>query len=82
MSPGKILLQCRFFLILTHSGLDEKAVTDLSEAQIITNDNAPTMTDPFNYTTIFAPLGFFIGGIILVLLLNRFIGKSQNKKTS
>jgi len=40
------------------------------------------MTDPFNYTTIFAPLGFYIGGIVLVLLLNRFIGKSQNKKTS
>lgn len=38
------------------------------------------MTDPFNYTTIFAPLGFFIGGIFVVLLLNRFIGKSQNKK--
>lgn len=36
----------------------------------------------FNYTTIFAPLGFFIMGIVMVLLLNRFIGKSQNKKTS
>jgi len=38
------------------------------------------MTDTFNYTTIFAPLGFFIMGIVLVTLLNRFIGKSQNKK--
>lgn len=38
------------------------------------------MTDSFNYTTIFAPLGFFIGGIFVVLLLNRFIGKTQNKK--
>ncbi|HWQ27356.1 MAG TPA: hypothetical protein VN367_11340 [Chlorobaculum sp.] len=38
------------------------------------------MTDTFNYTTIFAPLGFFIMGILLVTLLNRFIGKSQNKK--
>ena len=39
-----------------------------------------SMTDTFNYTTIFAPLGFFITGILLVTLLNRFIGKSQNKK--
>jgi hypothetical protein len=38
------------------------------------------MADAFNYTTIFAPLGFFIGGILLVLLLNRFIGKAQNNK--
>jgi formate/nitrite transporter FocA (FNT family) len=45
-------------------------------------NKASTMTDTFNYTTIFAPLGFFIGGIFLVLLLNKFIGKSQNKKTS
>jgi formate/nitrite transporter FocA (FNT family) len=43
----------------------------------------PSVMDaPFNYTTIFAPLGFFIGGIFLVLLLNRFIGKSQNKKSN
>jgi hypothetical protein len=39
------------------------------------------MADTFNYTAIFAPLGFFIMGIVSVLLLNRFIGKSQNKKT-
>ena len=39
------------------------------------------MADTFNYTAIFAPLGFFILGIVSVLLLNRFIGKSQNKKT-
>jgi hypothetical protein len=38
------------------------------------------MTEPFNYTTIFAPLGFFIMGIVVVLLLNRFIGKSRDKK--
>lgn len=38
------------------------------------------MADSFNYTTIFAPLGFFLMGIVLVLLLNRFIGKSQGKK--
>jgi len=39
------------------------------------------MADSFNYTAIFAPLGFFLMGIVSVLLLNRFIGKSQNKKT-
>lgn len=38
------------------------------------------MNDTFNYTTIFAPLGFFIMGIVSVLMLNRFIGKPQNKK--
>jgi len=43
--------------------------------------NRPVMADAFNYTTIFAPLGFFIGGILLVLLLNRFIGKTQSKKS-
>jgi len=44
------------------------------------HNNPSSMTDTFNYTTIFAPLGFFIMGILLVTLLNRFIGKSQNKK--
>jgi hypothetical protein len=38
------------------------------------------MSEPFNYTTIFAPLGFFLMGIVSVLLLNRFIGKAQGKK--
>lgn len=37
------------------------------------------MTESFNYTTILAPLGFFFMGIVLVLMLNKFIGKSQNK---
>jgi hypothetical protein len=39
------------------------------------------MESSFNYTTIFAPVAFFISGIVIVLLLNKFIGKSQNKKT-
>ncbi len=47
---------------------------------VIRHHNYSSMTETFNYTTIFAPLGFFIMGILLVALLNRFIGKSQNKK--
>jgi len=35
-------------------------------------------TDSFNYTTIFAPVGFFFGGILVVLLLNKFIGKQSS----
>ncbi|EAT58397.1 conserved hypothetical protein [Chlorobium ferrooxidans DSM 13031] len=33
------------------------------------------------YTTFFAPVGFFLGGVLIVILLNKFIGKSsaQNK---
>lgn len=37
-------------------------------------------TETFNYTTIFAPVAFFIGGIVLVLLLNRFIGKHAGEQ--
>lgn len=39
-------------------------------------------TDAFNYTTIFAPVGFFFGGILLVLLLNKFIGKHSGEQKS
>ncbi|WP_278248902.1 hypothetical protein [Chlorobium sp. N1] len=31
----------------------------------------------FNYTAIFAPIAYFAGGIVVVLLLNKFIGKKQ-----
>lgn len=37
-------------------------------------------TDLFNYTTIIAPIGFFFGGILVVLLLNRFIGKHSSQQ--
>ncbi len=40
----------------------------------------PPMADTFNYTTIYAPLGFFIMGVVSVLLLNKFIGKSKAKQ--
>lgn len=40
----------------------------------------PPMTDTFNYTTIYAPLGFFFMGVVSVLLLNKFIGKSKAKQ--
>jgi hypothetical protein len=39
-------------------------------------------TETFNYTTIFAPVGFFFGGILLVLLLNKFIGKHSSQQKS
>jgi hypothetical protein len=36
--------------------------------------------ESFNYTTIFAPVAFFFGGILLVLLLNKFIGKHSGRQ--
>jgi hypothetical protein len=36
----------------------------------------------FNYTTIFAPVGFFLGGVLIVILLNKFIGKGSDAKKS
>ena len=38
------------------------------------------METAFNYTTIYAPLGFFVMGLVGVLLLNRFIGKGARKE--
>jgi len=32
-----------------------------------------------NYTTIIAPVAFFLGGIILVIGLNKFIGQGKKK---
>jgi hypothetical protein len=32
------------------------------------------------YTTIYAPVIFFVSGIFIVMLLNKFIGKSSSKK--
>lgn len=40
----------------------------------------PHMADTFNYTTIYAPLGFFVMGVVSVLLLNKFIGKDKEKQ--
>ncbi|ABB24846.1 hypothetical protein Plut_2004 [Pelodictyon luteolum DSM 273] len=37
----------------------------------------PTLETTFNYTAIVAPIAFFLGGIVIVLLLNKFIGKNQ-----
>jgi hypothetical protein len=39
------------------------------------------MQDSFNYTAIMAPVAFFVSGIFIVFLLNKFIGKNsgQNK---
>lgn len=39
------------------------------------------MTESVNYTTLFAPVLFFMSGIAIVILLNKFIGnQSSNKK--
>lgn len=38
------------------------------------------MQESFNYTTIVAPVVFFISGIFIVLLLNKFIGKNSGQK--
>jgi len=32
-----------------------------------------------NYTTIFAPVAYFLGGILIVILLNKFIGKQKTR---
>ena len=34
------------------------------------------------YTTIFAPVAYFIGGILIVMLLNKFIGKQKSPNES
>ena len=33
----------------------------------------------FNYTTIIAPVAFFLAGIVLVIVLNKFIGQGKKK---
>ncbi|GEM_PF-264246 len=38
------------------------------------------MQETFNYTTIVAPVVFFISGIFIVLVLNKFIGKNSGEK--
>lgn len=42
--------------------------------------NTSFMQESFNYTTIVAPVAFFISGIFIVLLLNKFIGKNSGQK--
>ena len=38
------------------------------------------MPEILKYTTVFAPVVFFVGGVVIVMLLNKFIGKNSNKK--
>lgn len=38
------------------------------------------MEAPINYTTLFAPVAFYLSGIVIVFLLNKFIGKQKNKQ--
>ncbi len=32
-----------------------------------------------HYTTIIAPVAFFLGGIVMIILLNKFIGQGKKK---
>jgi hypothetical protein len=38
------------------------------------------MSDSFNYTTLLAPVVFFVSGVFIVMLLNKFIGKQPSNK--
>lgn len=41
------------------------------------------MEDAVRYTTLFAPVIFFVSGVFIVMALNKFIGKpAANKKTN
>jgi hypothetical protein len=40
------------------------------------------MPEIIKYTTVFAPVVFFMGGIFIVILLNKFIGKQSSNKKS
>jgi hypothetical protein len=35
------------------------------------------METPFNYTAIIAPAAYFIFGVVIVFMLNKFIGKQK-----
>jgi len=37
------------------------------------------MESPTNYTALFAPPAFYISGIVIVFLLNKFIGKKKSQ---
>ena len=40
------------------------------------------MSEILKYTTVFAPVVFFVGGVVIVMLLNKFIGKHSSQKKS
>jgi len=40
------------------------------------------MSEILKYTTFFAPVLFFLGGVTIVILLNKFIGKHSTGKKS
>lgn len=35
------------------------------------------MENTINYTTLFAPIAFYLSGVVIVFLLNKFIGKQK-----
>jgi hypothetical protein len=40
----------------------------------------PAMPEFTHYTTLFAPVLFFFSGVVIVVFLNKFIGKSSSNK--
>ncbi|EAT59649.1 MULTISPECIES: hypothetical protein [Chlorobium] len=38
------------------------------------------MEETVKYTTLYAPVLFFVSGVFIVMLLNKFIGKQQSDK--
>lgn len=38
--------------------------------------------ETLKYTTLFAPVLFFLGGVFIVIMLNKFIGKGSPQKKS
>lgn len=38
------------------------------------------MEAPINYTTLFAPVAFYLSGVVIVFLLNKFIGKQKKQQ--
>lgn len=38
------------------------------------------MENTINYTTFFAPIAFYLSGVVIVFLLNKFIGKQKTQQ--
>ncbi|WP_255372191.1 hypothetical protein [Chlorobium sp. KB01] len=38
------------------------------------------MEETVKYTTLYAPVLFYVSGVFIVMLLNKFIGKQQSDK--
>ncbi|ANT64020.1 hypothetical protein Ptc2401_00212 [Prosthecochloris sp. CIB 2401] len=38
------------------------------------------MENTINYTTLFAPVAFYLGGVVIIFMLNKFIGKTKTEQ--